>query len=248
MKKTISILCLSLCVLLTTSCAKNKKWVNDSLDSLQKTVGIKKEPGAGLDTATVVAGLKEALGVSVNTAVDKLGKEIGYALDPNVKIPLPEHLQTTAKVLSDLGQQKVVDEFTLSLNRAAEKAVPEAQALFVDLLKKMTVQDAMKILRGGENAATLYFRDRSEVPLIIKFRPAVSQMTQRVGVTSRYKKLVAKAGALKAIGIDMQQFDLDGYITRQALSGVYFMMAEEEKRIRQDPVARTTELLRKVFE
>ncbi len=198
-------------------------------------------------TSEISSGLKEALNKGVRFAVDSLGREDGFLGDARVKIPLPKSLQKLEKTLRVAGQGKAVDEFVASMNHAAEKAVPVAIDVFVDAIKQMSFDDARKILFSGENdAATQFFRRTSEETLRGKFRPIVEEFTGEVGVTQKYKDMVGKAGPFaKFLGKDST--DIDGYVTQKALDGLFFMVAQEEAKIRKDPLGRTTSLLRKVF-
>jgi hypothetical protein len=202
--------------------------------------------GATLDAGTAAAGLKQALEHGTQQAVASLGRENGYFGNPRARIPLPENLVRLEKNLRKFGQGKVADEFTLSLNRAAEAAAPEAKAIFLQVIRKMSVKDAIGIVRGPDDAATRYFRQNSEDTLKSRFRPIVAAATDKVGVTNRYKRLLRDAGPVAQF-VDVRSLDIDDYVTRKALDGLFVMVADEEKRIRQDPVARTTDLLRKVF-
>lgn len=192
-------------------------------------------------------GLKEALSKGVRFAVDNLGRENGFLNDVRVKIPLPKSLQKIEKGLRVAGQDRVVDEFVASMNHAAEKAVPVAVDVFVDAIKQMSFDDAKQILFSGEqDAATRFFRRTSEAALRQKFRPIVEEFTGQTGVTNKYKAMIGKYGfAAKLLG--KEATDLDGYVTEKALDGLFFMIAEEEKKIRRDPLGRTTSLLKKVF-
>jgi len=207
---------------------------------------LRRNSGTTLDPATAAAGLKQALEKGTQQAVTLLGRENGYFANSRVKIPMPENLVRVEKVLRKLGQGKAADEFVLSLNRAAEAAAPQAKAIFLQVIRQMSVQDAVGIVRGPDDAATRYFRQHSETALTEKFRPVVAAATSKVGVTQRYKQLLKEAGPATAL-IDLRSLDIDDYVTARALDGLFLMVADEEKRIRQDPVARTTELLRKVF-
>lgn len=213
-------------------------WLKDALR--------KNEGGKTLDPGTAAQGLKQALEHGTQQAVSLLGRENGYFADPRVKIPLPENLARVEKTLRRLGQGKTADEFVLSLNRAAEVAAPEAKAIFLQVIRTMSVQDAIHIVRGPDNAATAYFREHSEAALRDRFRPTVAAATDKVGVTHRYKKFLKEAGPVAKL-LDTRSLDLDDYVTRKALDGLFLMVADEERRIRQDPVARTTDLLRQVF-
>ena len=192
----------------------------------------------------IAQGLKEALAVGTERAVGRIGVRDGFWLNRDVNIPLPESLRKVEKTLRTFGQGKVVDDFHLSLNRAAEAAVPEAAAIFGDAIRAMTLADARRILDGPNTAATEYFRGRTQVALSARFTPIVAKATASVGATRRYKELSSKVGKVVP-GYEMQ--DLDAYVTDKALAGLFRTLADEELRIRQDPAARTTELLRRVF-
>ena len=191
-------------------------------------------------------GLKEALAKGVNQAVANLGKDGGFLKNLDVKIPMPPQLQTVEKTLRKLHQDQMADEFVATLNRAAEQAVPVAAGVFAGAITNMTVDDAKTILTGPNDAATQYFRKTSEAQLVEKFRPIVQEATAKTGVTASYKNLMQEAGPVASfLGADAG--DLDGYVTRKALDGLFLMVAAEEKKIRENPVARTTDLLKKVF-
>ena len=195
----------------------------------------------------IAGGLKEALSKGVSTAIKSLGKENGFLGNVRVRIPLPKSLQKVEKVVRVAGQGKAVDEFVASMNHAAEKAVPVAVDVFVDAIKKMTFDDARQILfTGKDDSATQFFRKNSEETLREKFRPIVEEFTEKTGVTQKYKAMIGKAGfAAQFLGKDAT--DLDGYVTQKALDGLFLLIADEEKKIRKDPLGRTTSLLRKVF-
>lgn len=217
--------------------------------SAQKKKPVKKTTTASssVSDSEISGGLKEALSKGLKSAVDTLGRENGFLDDVRVKIPLPNTLQKLEKALRVAGQGKAVDEFVGSMNNAAEKAVPVAFDVFVDAVKKMSFDDARQILFSGQdNSATQYFRRTSEENLRGKFRPIVEDFTEKTGVTNKYKAMVGKAGfAAQLLGKDAT--DLDGYVTQKALDGLFFMVGEEEKKIRKDPIGRTTGLLKKVF-
>ena len=195
----------------------------------------------------IAAGLKEALGKGVSSAIKTLGKDNGFLLNPRVKIPLPKSLQKLEKGLRIAGQGKSVDAFVESMNHAAEKAVPVAIDVFVDAIKRMSFDDARKILFSGQkDSATQFFRRSSEDTLRGKFRPIVEEFTEKTGVTQKYKAMVGKAGfAAQLLGKDAT--DLDGYVTQKALDGLFLLVADEEAKIRTNPIGRTTALLKKVF-
>jgi len=204
-------------------------------------------PGGGSthDEKTVADGLKEALTVGTGKAVELVSKQDGYFANPKIKIPLPEKVQKTEKMLRKVGLSKQVDEFVLTMNRAAEKAAPVAKDIFIGAVKEMTITDAIKILRGGDTAATDYFRSKTNDKLYVSFKPTVSKAVMEVGVTKAYQQLVDKAKKSKLI--KDETLDLDHHVTTKALDGLFYMVGEEEKKIRKDPVARVTDLLKKVF-
>ncbi|MFQ5993565.1 MAG: DUF4197 domain-containing protein [Acidiferrobacterales bacterium] len=236
MTRFVAIALSSLVLLFQLGCSS--QWVKKQYEAYHQRQG-------QLDVQTVTAGLKEALEQGTRNGVATLGRAGGYLDNPEVKIPLPEDLQKAEKWLRRIGAGRYADEFTVSLNRAAEAAVPRAKAIFVDVIRNMTIRDGMTILRGPDDAATQYFRRHAQQRLIAAFRPIVAQMTQRVGVTADYKRFVDKA--IRVGLVKSADYDLDSYVTKKALDGLFSMVAQEERRIRRDPVARTTELLRKVF-
>jgi len=215
--------------------------------SRKRKTTVKKTTTTNVSDAEIASGLKEALSNGVRFAVNTLGKENGFLNDVRVKIPLPKSLQKIEKPLRLAGQGKYVDDFVASMNHAAEKAVPVAIDVFVEAIKQMTFDDARRILFSGEqDSATQFFRRTSEETLRGKFRPIVEKFTEETGVTNKYKAMIGKYGfAAQLLGKDAT--DLDGYVTQKALDGLFYMVAEEERKIRRDPIGRTTSLLRKVF-
>lgn len=211
---------------------------------------------SALSQDQVVDGLKEALSQGVQQAVSRLGHDGGFLTNLNVKIPMPEKLRTVEKTLRAVGQDKLADEFVDTMNHAAEQAVPEAAGVFGDAIKNMSVADAKAILTGTNNAATQYFRTATETNLFERFLPIVKKATDQTGVTSAYKRLMEKVDGGNSLGsfgsfgrslLGSEAVDVDGYVTNKALDGLFKMVAEEEKRIRENPIARTSDLLQKVF-
>ncbi|UTW12903.1 DUF4197 domain-containing protein [Marinobacterium rhizophilum] len=201
---------------------------------------------SGLSSSDITGGLKEALIQGSRSAVESLGTEGGFLDNPAVRIPLPSQLQLVEKGLRVTGQGALADNFITSMNRAAEQAVPLASDLFVDTIREMSVEDARGILQGPDDAATAYLRAKNGDKLNTLMRPIVAEATDKVGVTSAYKNMSANAGMLGTVpGLDA--LDLDTYVTEQATDGLFAMIAAEEKRIRENPVARSTDLLKKVF-
>lgn len=239
--------CLLLAVLAFPAQAQSD-WLERLLKQVTPPQGAAPAAPAGgvLSQEEIARGLKEALAKGAQRAIAELGKPGGYLDNAKVRIPIPERLQGMERAARALGQGRVVDEFVTSLNRAAEQAVPEAAAIFAEAIQQMTLEDARAILKGPDDAATQYFRQRAEARLGERFRPIVSAATDRAGVTAAYKRLARKAGPMtQMLGLPAE--DLDGYVTAKALDGLFLMIAAEEKRIRENPVARTSELLKKVF-
>jgi len=201
--------------------------------------------GGALDQDTVSAGLKEALSIGVKNAVQTVSTTDGYFKNPAIKIPLPEKVQRVEKPLRKVGLSKQVDEFIVTMNRAAEKAAPAAKDIFIGAVKEMTIVDAIAILRGGDTAATDYLRSKTYGKLYGAFKPTVARAVQDVGVTRAYQNLVDKAKKTKLI--KDESLDLDHHVTSKALDGLFYMLGQEEKKIRKDPAAQVTDLLKKVF-
>lgn len=219
----------------------------DMLKGAVEGVG-KQDYAAGVESLTATemnAGLKEALAVGVERAVNALGRSGGYLDDPSVRIPLPGMLAKSESALRMMGQGAAVDEFITTANRAAERAVPQAAAIVGDAVRAMTIADAKTILTGPDNAATEYFRAKTSGDLTAAMLPIVRRATDAAGVTRAYKNLVGKAGAgANLLGTSV---DVDAYVTEKTLDGLFVKVAGEEKQIRTDPVARSSELLKKVF-
>jgi hypothetical protein len=221
-----------------------KKWdESQSSPAVTSTLG---SATAALSDEEVVRGLKEALSKGTQQAIANLGKDGGFLNNLDVRIPLPDELKKVEKLLRGLGQDKYADQFVATMNHAAEKAVPEAATLFADAISRMTLADAKSILKGPDDAATQYFRKTSEAKLKERFLPIVQAATDQAGVTSAYKKLMQKAGPTAQL-LGVGATDLDAYVEDRAVDGLFKMIAAEEKRIRQDPLARGTDLLKKVF-
>ena len=200
----------------------------------------------GVSSDDIARGLKEALGKGARSAVERLGQPDGFLGNVDVKIPMPGHLSMVEKGLRAVGQDERADQFIASMNRAAERAVPEAAAVFGEAISQMSIDDARGILNGGDNAATEYLKRSSADGLKTKFRPLVDAAVREVGVTQQYQAMVDKASFASSF-VDTDKLDLGNYVTDKALDGVFFMVGEEERKIRANPAARTTELLKKVF-
>jgi Protein of unknown function (DUF4197) len=190
-------------------------------------------------------GLKAALNQAVATAVTTLGKPDGFLGNPEVRIPLPGKLEKAAKKLRKLGMGKQTDALEIAMNRAAEAAVPEARALFVDAIKQMSVADAVTVLRGPDDAATQYFRGAMSGKLAERFQPIVNKATESVQLAKQYNDVAGRASSLGLI--DQKDASLDAYVTRKAMDGLFLVMAREEAAIRKNPLGQANALLRKVF-
>jgi hypothetical protein len=200
---------------------------------------------SGLSDVKIGSGLKEALQIGTENAVNLTGKTDGYFLNQLIKILMPEKLKTFEKGLRAVGYGPQVDEFVLSMNRAAEKAAPAAKEIFWDAIGEMTFDDARKILSGSDTAATNYFKGKTTNKLTATFKPVVDKSMNEVGVTRQYKELVGRYESIPFV--KKESFDLDQYVVTKALDGLFHMVGEEEKKIRKNPAARTTNLLKEVF-
>ena len=204
--------------------------------------------GASLDrisNADAVGGLKQALSDGSLAAVAKLGVENGYFGNPQVRIPLPPSLKRVEKAMRAFGMRKQADELVLTMNRAAEAAAPEARQLLLDAVKKMSVQDAKKILTGGDTAGTEYFKRATQAQLTQRFLPIVKKATDRVGLAQQYNALAGQGAALGLV--KENQATIERYVTQKALDGLYFMIGEQEKAFRRNPVGASSDIVRKVF-
>ncbi|MGE5641037.1 MAG: DUF4197 domain-containing protein [Clostridia bacterium] len=204
--------------------------------------------GAQLDKISnqdAVAGLRAALEKGTQAAVASLGRTDGFLGNAKVKIPLPDSLARAESLMRRVGMGKYADELVVTMNRAAEAAVPEARQIFIDSVRKMSVQDAKGILTGGDTAATDYFRRTTRDPLHGRFLPIVKKATAKVGLAQKYNEYAGRGAQLGLIG--KEQSNLDEYVTQKALDGLYVMVAEEEKKIRQDPVSAGASIIQKVF-
>ena len=200
---------------------------------------------AGISNKDASAGLKTALEKGALAAVALLGKTDGFFANDKVRIALPGYLNDVAGLLKTLGQGKRVDELTLSLNRAAEAAVPMGKTLLVNAVKSMTVTDAKNILTGGDTSVTTFFADKTRAPLGITFLPIVTQATKKVGLLNKYNEFAGKAAGLGLV--KKEDANIEQYVTGKSLDGLYLVIGQEEKKIRQDPLGTGSAILKKVF-
>lgn len=198
-----------------------------------------------LSEGDAASGIRTALERGAVAAVSLLGRPDGFLGNPLVRIELPGYLKDGARLLKATGQGKRVDELLTAMNRAAEAAVPEAKSLLVAAVKNMSVEDGVQILRGGDDAATRFFETKTRMPLSGKFLPIVTRATERVALADKYNAVAGKAAGLGLVrGEDA---NIQQYVTGKALDGLYLMIGEEEKKIRQDPVGTGSAILKKVF-
>lgn len=226
---------LGLCFLSLTACAE----LNQSL----QLFGL--PAPAGLTQEQIAAGLKDALRVGTGHATALTGKPDGFYRNPSIRIPMPEQLQAFEKGLRVFGFGPQVDEFVLSMNRAAERAAPQAADIFAGAIAQMTFTDAQQILSGPDTAATDYFKTKTSGQLAAAFRPHVEQAMNQAGVTRQYKELAQR---FRTIPLPKPEFvDLDHYVVRKGLDGLFLILGQEEQAIRKNPAARVTDLLKQVF-
>ncbi|TNG00500.1 MAG: DUF4197 domain-containing protein [Gammaproteobacteria bacterium] len=242
---TIVALCIFTVFASTPVNADWKSFLQEQLDSLgdgdtQSTVS------SVLSNDEMIAGLKQALEKGVGYAVENLGQQDGFWGNQAVRIPMPEKLETVEKALRSLGQDKYADEFVLTMNRAAESAVPLTKDILKQAVTSMSFEDAKQILKGPDDAATQYLRKVGGEQMSNKILPIVQEATSRTGVTQQYKNLFDKLGFMNQF-INPEDYDIDRYVTNQTLDGIFHMIAQEEKQIRENPLARSTDLLKKVF-
>jgi hypothetical protein len=199
----------------------------------------------GITEADAVSGIREALIKGAETGVAIVSKQDGYFANPQIKIPFPPEAKTIETKLKGLGLGSQVDEVVLSLNRAAEDAAKDAAPIFVAAIKGMTVNDALQIVKGADDAATRYLERTTSPELKSKFRPVIQASLDKVNATRLWSDVITTYNQIPFV--TKMNPDLAGYVTDKAIEGLFIMVAKEEKQIRKDPVARTTEILKKVF-
>ena len=200
---------------------------------------------ASLTEFDASAGVRVALERGALAAVGLLGKTDGFLGNPKVRIPLPGFLNDAAKILKATGQQKRLDQLVTAMNRAAEAAMPEAKALLVSTVKAMSVEDALKVVKGGDNSVTQFFADKTREPLGLKFLPIVTQATEKVSLAAKYNSVASKAAGLGLM--KKEDANIEQYVSAKALDGLFLMIGEEERKIRKDPVGTGSAILKKVF-
>jgi hypothetical protein len=216
--------------------------ISEELKKLAETAS--ERDTSGLSNDKIIAGLKQALQVSTGKAVALTGKPDGFLKNEAIRIVLPPRLETVGKGMRMLGMGESVDELEVGMNRAAEQATPQAKQIFLAAVRKMTFEDARHILTGNDTAATDYFKRQSSANLTTAFTPIVHATMQKVGVVQQYDRVLKSVPEGSAIA---REFDLDKYVVGKTLDGLFYMLGEEEKKIRKNPAAQTTALLKEVF-
>ena len=231
----------------------NAGWFDDIVDSGKEKINeVKNNVNDGnaitstLSNEDIIAGLKEALNKGAGYAVDNLGKADGFLKNSDVKIPMPEKLKKVESLLRKAGKDKYADEFVTTMNRAAESAVPLTLDIIKQSITGMSIKDAKNILQGSDDAATQYLKKSGSDKLKAKISPIVKAATAKAGVTSMYKKMYGKLGFAGKY-INLEDYNVDNYVTNKTMKGLFTMIAKEEKKIRDNPAARTTDILKSVF-
>ncbi|MCF8298018.1 MAG: DUF4197 domain-containing protein [Saprospiraceae bacterium] len=216
-----------------------------SCDVLESIIGMAPQGPAPLTNSEIVAGLKDALNVGTKNAVGNLSQEGGFLNNPVLKIPFPPEAQKVEEKLRQIGMGNKVDEFVVNMNKGASEAVKQATPIFANAVKSMSFADAKQILQGPDNAATNYFKDKTSAELFKLFQPKVQQTLDQVAVTKYWDDITGIYNKIPFV--TKVETDLTKYVTEKAMDGLFFKIAEEEKKIRTDPVARVTDILKKVF-
>ena len=215
------------------------------LDKLKEKLGSSDQEEQTLDNEEVGAGLKEALRVGTETVVENLGQPGGFDLDPAIHIPLPGQLEKAKKMLGKVGMDSLLTDLEAELNEAAEIATPKAQALFMQAINEMTLDDVMGIYKGPDDAATQYFKSKMSVPLALEMKPLVDESLADVGAVSTYDSAMKSYNDIPFV--PQVNVDLGDYVVEKGMDGIFYYLAREEAAIRKDPVKRTTDLLKSVF-
>ncbi len=230
-----------LAIFILPSCSSGQFNLGKIGKDLEKAVN----SGKPLTSQEITDGLKQALTIGSQNASGSASKLDGYFKNPQLKIPFPPSAKKMESQLRSLGMNKQVDDFILTMNRAAEEAAKQAAPIFVDAVKGMTITDGMNILKGADTAATGYLRQKTSSALYTKFKPVIRSAIQKVDVTRYWNPLITAYNKIPLV--EKMNPDLEDYITQKALSGLFILVAQEETKIRKDPAARVTELLKKVF-
>lgn len=229
--------------LVVSAQAQSQNLLNRATNAVNQATG--SGLGSNLSNDEVVSGLREALNVGSNAAAGSASKKDGFLKNPLIKIPFPKEAKVVETKARQIGMGAQVDKFVTTMNRAAEEASKEAVPVFVGAIKGMTITDGLSILRGGENAATNYLKFKTTTELTNRFSPIVKNAINRVELTKYWNPIIRAYN--KVPGVRKQNPDLDRYITEKTLEGLFILLAQEEAKIRKDPAAQVTALLKKVF-
>ncbi len=243
----VTLLLLSPLLTINTASADWDTMLNDLKQAGKTLLPGEQNSATTLDSSTMVSGLKEALSVGSKRAIETVSQTDGYLGNPQIRIPLPPQVEKVGSLMRQVGMSDLADEFQTSMNRAAEEAAPEATSIMVDAIKNMTIEDARNILNGPDNAATQYFREQTSGRLTELFKPSIENSLDQVGSTRYYNQLSDRVASVPVVG-EQLNVDLPDYVTQKALDGLFTMLALEEKKIHENPAARTTELLKTVFD
>lgn len=221
--------------------------LNNAINTVTNGVNtvVNNNGSSALSNDQVVKGLKEALDIGTKNSTSKASKVDGFNKNAAIKIPFPPEVIKVKNTVEALGMKNQVDKFVVTLNRAAEEAAKNAAPIFLDAVKKMTITDGFTILKGADNAATTYLKDKTSAQLKAQFTPIVKQALQKVQITSYWNPIITKYN--KIPGVVKKNPNLDEYVTAKAMEGLFKLLAEEELKIRKDPAARVTDLLKSVF-
>jgi hypothetical protein len=219
----------------------------DSFSDMAKSLMAQPAAQSALSDSDIAAGLKQALAKGTTAAVNELGRSGGFWDNPRFRIPLPSTVEKIENMLQGSGMGNQLDDLHLSFNRAAEQAVPVAADVFGEAVQKLSLDDVRGILNGPQDAATQYFRRATSDTLTAKFKPIVSGITAKVGLAQKYNNVMGQAGPMASMLGGGNNLDLNDYVTRKTLDGLFVRVGDEEKSIRSNPAARTTELMQKVF-
>lgn len=243
MKKHVFVTLAFACTALVSSCQIN---LNSAKDKIKKTINTGTNPSSGaLSNDEVIKGLKEALSVGTNNSSSSASKQDGYFKNPLLFIPFPPEAKVVKEKLTSIGMGSQVAKFELTLNRAAEEAAKKAAPIFLNAITSMSIGDGFTILKGADTAATHYLKDKTTQELHDQFKPTVIEAIQKVQLTKYWSPLASAYNMIP--GVQKQNPDLNEYVTQRAMAGLFTLIANEEKKIRKDPAAQVTDLLKKVF-
>ena len=244
--KTLTLPLLIIAMLFATTAHADWGKMLEDFKAAGKTMLGQESATDGLSNETMIDGLREALEVGSRRAINAVGQDGGYLNNPKIRIPLPSRVQQASDIMKKFGMSQLAEDFETSINQAAEKAAPQATELMINAIKAMTIDDAKNILQGQSDAATRYFEEKTRPQLASLFSPVVDDSLNQVGATRYYNQLDDRMQAVPLVGQNLN-LDLTEYVTNKALNGLFVMLAAEEQKIRENPAARTTELLKTVF-